>query len=209
MQQPHAQLLWARLAAERGDLAAYRARIDSIFRVLAWREVAPIPPSVASSPINLCEALPIANRTREFQAACLSIVRDEMKRFSERCPGDPTLPRVLAEVGAWALAHDQRETALALLTDAERCVQVQGVGGATLCVADLATALSEQDMAIKIEQALLAARCLPAVRIAPLLLELRHVGDSAVAAQLAAEAASYCREPNLAALVKDVGAWGK
>ncbi len=200
----HCELRWVRLAAERGDLDAFRSRLAVAVRALAWQRVVPLPgisfAAVASVPPVLSEALPETVADPARRAALLEAATRALSAVAARWPDDTGVVRAFAAIGQWADGQGDRPEARALLDRADDLAERQGAGEHQLWVADLARTIGDDALADKLELGLLAEHCLPAVRIAPLLRRLQQQGHADVARRLASEAAMYCREPNVLAL---------
>ncbi len=199
-------VLWARYAAERGDLPAYAARLDVAVGAEAWQRVIPRSSyaagvaATAAAPPDLCEALPATVVDPARRAAVVDAVTRSLSGVAKRWPADTDVVRQLAAVGQWAARQGDRATARAVLDHAVQVADRQGPGEHQLWVADLAREVGEDPLADRLELGLLDERCLPAVRIAPLLRRLQSQGRSDDAVRLARAAAAYCREPNVLAL---------
>ncbi len=184
-------ILWARLAATRGDRAAFRARLDAAVEAIGRAQV------LRPTSINLCDALPTRFADAGQRDAILEVAEAAANRAATRWPGDPNWTRALAGLGQRALEAGATGRANQLLDTAAALAERQGTGEHQLWVADLARLLGRPDVAWTIERRLLGQRCLPATRIEPLLQHIESLGDADVARRLAVEAAVYCREPNL------------
>ncbi len=201
-------LLWARYAAGRGDLSAYAARLDIAVAAQPWQRVIPRTSNssgvatTAAAPPDLCEALPATVADPARRAALVDAVTRSLADVAARWPADTDVVRQMAAVGQWAARQGDRALARAVLDQAIQLADRQGPGEHQLWVADLAREVGDDPLADRLELGLLDERCLPAVRIAPLLRRLQDQGKSDDAVRLARAAATYCREPNVLALAE-------
>ncbi len=200
------QLLWARYAAERGDVPAFQARLDEALQGQAWQRVVPRTsfssgaPAAAAAPPDVGQGLPAAVADPARRTALLDAVARSLSGVSARWPADTDVARQWAAAGQWAARQGDAAAAGTMLVRAEALAQRQGPGEHQLWVADLAREVGEDALADRLERGLLDERCLPATRIAPLLRRLQRQGDAGAASRLARDAAAYCREPNVMAL---------
>ena len=195
-------LLWARFAAERGDVPTFGARLDTALQAQAWQRVVPhwglVPRNTPCTDITF--GLPATVGDPARRTAILNAVASSLSDVAARWPADTDVVRQLSAVGRWAARQGDGDAARTMLDRAANLADRQGPGEHQLWVADLARAVGQDQRADALELGLLAERCLPSVRIAPILRRLQQQGQGDVALRLAQAAAEYCREPNLWAL---------
>ncbi len=158
--------------------------------------------TAAAAPPDPCEALPATVADPARRAALVDAVTRSLADVAARWPADTDVVRQLAAVGQWAARQGDRALARTVLDHAVQLADRQGPGEHQLWVADLAREVGDDPSADRLELGLLGERCLPAVRIPPLLRRLQDQGKSDDAVRLARAAAAYCREPNVLALAE-------
>jgi tetratricopeptide (TPR) repeat protein len=181
--EPAIGMVWARLAAERGDLAAFRQRFEEALRASAWE-----PDAMPPEDVGL--ALPGHADGKGGVAVAMAAVAT--LEAAPQCPGRV---QMLAVIGRWAADDGATAVAFDLLDRAARQAGSAGSGPRErTAVADLSLRLGDTRRADEIELALLRDRCLSADRIGGLLHRLRQTGFPDTG-QLSEEAMRYCRWP--------------
>jgi tetratricopeptide (TPR) repeat protein len=181
-------MIWARLAAERGDAHAFEKRMDDVLSNSIWE--------VDASAADIRLALPV--RCRNAQVTTIAdAAADSIERAARRAPDHACCGKSMAVVGSWALEQSSREVAQDVLSRAKRLADEFGSAADELAVADLATELGDDQLSDEIEESLLRDRCLPALRIQPLLVRLEKVLPADEFYRLADPVVTYCREPKL------------
>jgi hypothetical protein len=195
-------VVWVRLAAERGDVDEYKRRLGLLLQTWTWHGVIG-----ETSARNVLPRLIEVRRTlpARVSGAGVAVLVNAAKQVLIEQTGadlsDADLSCEFAMLGDWALGHADKSDAKALCALSLECGERGGMGQHLLLAADLARSLGDEETASAIEVDLLKARCLPAVRIAPLLESMERRD---VARALAVEAASYCQEPRVLKLASEV-----
>ncbi len=195
----HCHLLWARLAAERGDFTAYQARLTELLQARCWTSNDPrfsaASQTIVTDDPDIREALRGNHLDSQQKAGLLAAIHASLSAFSARWPGNISLIKNYAEAGQWAHDQNDDDAARQLLERAVALCAEGNAGSYLLSVADLARLLGDDRRADDMELELLRQRCLPSMRIAPLLARVERRGDSHLAADMAKDAAKYCRHP--------------
>jgi tetratricopeptide (TPR) repeat protein len=192
--------IWARSAAQRGDLPEFEDRIDDLMHTWVWQRICPAvdtPRAASTKTLDLRSTLPATPLTSECRGALLAVLSRELDALAAVWPGDTDITRQFASLGDWALQQGDRDAAVTLCNRAMTLGDSQGLGEHRLWAADLARKLDQEPMAVAIETSLLQERCLPAPRMAGVLDWLKRNGQTEIAERLRADAISYCREPGL------------
>lgn len=192
--QPAVALLWARLAAERGDVDQFHVRLkDALSDILQQNPT--------TSPQDVRNALPTgklpAERTDELLRAAVTVFNE----LSDRYPGATNVSRLLALIGVWSFDNGNAEQAQTALTVAAAIADRQGLGEHQLWIADLARQIGKADQAQSIQRRLLDARMLPPDRIVAFIKDYAST-DPSSAAKLARQAALYDADPLLQEFIR-------
>ena len=197
---PFSNAIWTRLAAERGDVPAFEARLHELLSSWAWQRITPTPGFFVAGnapKLDLRSSLPTHVTADKMRSELLDAMLRQMNALAVLWPGDTDVPRQMAAIGAWALEQGDRDAAATWFERAKALSGAQGPGEHQLWAADLARQLGRTAVATDIERTLLEQRCLPASRMASLLARLKADGPIDVVRRLAADAMTYCRAPAL------------
>ena len=183
-------LVWARIAAERGDIPLFRSRLAAVMETQTWLGDDALPP------LDICRSLPSKLNDAQQSAALARTACEVVEQTMASWPGKRDFTRELTRVGLWAHNFGASEASSEILKTSIRLAK-EGTCEDQIWIADLANKLGQFSLAMEIQSHLLEERCLPGLRIAPLLQSMQQSGDVDSAKKLSADAASYCLEPNL------------
>lgn len=198
------RLVGARLLAINGDTDAFRQDLQSALRDWAWQQAAG---SLATGQSAADDRLPDIGLAipalvdPQRRVAVGEVVRSCLAELNARWPDQTDVCRLIARAGDTFARNGDRTSAEEMLKLAIAADQAAGMGEHRLWVADLAERLGDDARSIVIQRELLEQRCLPALRIAPLLKRLAESGRTEDVKRLADDAAAYCAEPRLKAFV--------
>ena len=190
---PQLAMTWARIAAEQDDLNGFSDRLNQALTAWMWQQ--------NSGSWDVSQAMPGTKNSADVEpyvSAAMAAIQDAAIRY----PAETELTRQLCLLGVWCKQHALDPQAAAILAAATKLADEQGDGEHQLWAADLAGRLGRQDVQIEIQRRLLADRCLPAVRIVPLLQRLDSRGQGKEALQLATAAYAWCPEQALIQWIK-------
>lgn len=180
---PKLAMLWARLAAQRGDLAEFCKRAS---RAL---DVAPSRLLTARTP-DVRQLLPEGASAEASAEAAKALSELLVQRAASRAREADVLCRSLCLIGDWCPDHGLNAQAASCL---EAAIRLNQYGGEQqLWVADLARKLGREDLGEQIELSMLKRRALPIDRINGLLARVEKSSGAPLAVSLAREAARYC-----------------
>ncbi len=194
--QSSPSLLWARIAAEQGDVESFRLRLRGALAAF-------VPTYSATQLADPREAFPAGKIEPDRAAALIRVAVEEIDRLAIQLPGSTNLTRQLVLVGFWSAANGYMAEAEAVLQKAAALADKQGLGEHQLWVADLAQRMEKTVQSMSIQRRLLDARALPPDRIVAFLKYLAGV-DAAAAKKLADDAARYDADPQLQDLIRSM-----